>query len=131
LEPAPEERVLIRELDVKDWHPTRWPRFDVILLVEVSEFLSDFDEVVAKAARSLVPGGLFLLTKPPDSIAWLFFGRKQVSWQFRRILRRSQFDNLAIVPWWRRYDVVYAWKVLGEEVESVNPDPPQISESTH
>lgn len=101
--------IIHKDLAVWSTQPTS-EQFDVITLMEAGEFLADFAKVVQKAAESLKPSGLLLLTKPPEYMAWLYWGRKQSSKQMKQFLAECGFSKIEIHNWTSRYQVILAWK---------------------
>ncbi len=103
-------RLTVEQNSLDNWNVSSGEHHRAIVMAEVGELLPNFETVVEKVAEALEPGGLFLLTKPPDRLAWLFFGRPQTTRRFRRVLAKKGFDAVAIYPWRRRYQVVHAFK---------------------
>jgi hypothetical protein len=86
------------------------PIYDVVALLECSEFLRDPPRAIARVTKPLRAGGLLLLTKPPWWLAWMFPGRTQRWGPLQRVLKSLDFDQIRICRWNWRYDVVTAWK---------------------
>ncbi|MDX1917525.1 MAG: class I SAM-dependent methyltransferase [Candidatus Caenarcaniphilales bacterium] len=103
-------RLSITELDLKDWQAMP-ESFDSISLLEVGEFLPFFTELISKVGKALKPNGLFLLTKPPEFMAWAYPGRAQTNQDLMELLTQEGFHQVKIHPWTSRYDVVWAWKI--------------------
>jgi len=85
-------------------------QYQAIAMTEVGELLPNFASTVVAISQARAPGGLFLTTKPPDRVAWLFFGRSQTTAKFRSVLSSHGFENVTIHRWRARYDVVHAYK---------------------
>ena len=106
-----EKQIEIIQKDLAIWAKEETTeKFEAITLMEAGEFLPDFIQVVKRAALSLKTNGLFLLTKPPEYMAWLYLGRKQTNKQITELLKECGFDKIQINNWTSRYEVIWAWK---------------------
>lgn len=112
LHPEVASRVTINCGDLSAWtaHERRG-RYAVVILAEVSEFLPAFNKLVREISLALEHGGLFLLTKPKDSLALFLVGRSQTSGKLRALLETHGFGSISISPWTARYDAVWARKI--------------------
>lgn len=109
LGPGVPGRVRLHTGDVHRWQPPEGAQFEVVAFLEASEFVPDFPGVAKKAAGLLKPGGLFLLTKVPAPLSWVYFGRRQRTQPFLQALEQAGFQRVEIHPWMSRYSVVWAW----------------------
>jgi len=109
MSPNKQSRITINKMDLTEW-AGKANHYDVVILTEASEFLPNFPELVRLISDSLKVGGLFLLTKPPEWLAWLYFGRKQRASTLKKLLQQHDFTDVKILSWSPRYDVVQAWK---------------------
>jgi SAM-dependent methyltransferase len=105
-----QDRVTIQNLELRKWRCPQNRRYAAIAMLECSEFVAGFPQVVDEVFASLQPGGLFLLTRPASCLACLFFGRKQTKRQMTRLLTEKGFRQVQFFSWTRRHDVVHAWK---------------------
>lgn len=103
------KRLNIVQADLSAWEDNG-QTFDAIMLCEVGEFLPNFPQLVEQISLSLKPNGLFLLTKPPEWLAWMYFGRKQTTKELSELFRTNNFSEPQIFSWTPRYDVVHVWK---------------------
>jgi SAM-dependent methyltransferase len=101
-------RVVVRPLDLSLWNAERGSEFDAAMLMESCEFLPDSRRVLAEIEKSLACRGVLVLTKPPDWLAWLFFGRGQSRRQITHTLLDLGFDNVEFQRWRWRYEIVIA-----------------------
>jgi len=110
LESSQQSRIEIHQGDLNRWASDHPDAYDAVTLLEVGELLPRFESVVVEVARSLKPGGLFLLTRLTPRYAWMFLGRSQRRQVFNRMLSRHGFTEIHMEPWRSRYEVVYATK---------------------
>ena len=107
-----QDRVFTERLDLKDWKTkdSELNSVDVVVMLETSEFIPNFPELVKEISKLMKPNGLFLLTKPTESIAWSFVGRMQTREKMTELLKENHFDNIEISAWLPRYEIVRAIK---------------------
>ncbi len=105
-----QNRIALFEQDLSKWKTKQTAQFNVVTLTEAGEFLPNFKQIVENVSQSLKPGGLFLLTKPPDFMTWAYPGRAQSSNELKELLTQNGFENIQIHKWTRRYEVVWAFK---------------------
>jgi SAM-dependent methyltransferase len=110
LEAEKQSRLELQFANLKDWTPSQVAEYDVVSLMEVGEFLPFFVPLVSSISKALKPGALFLLSKPPDWMAWTYFGRCQTTLQLTNLLKEAGFSKILIHKWSSRYEVVQAWK---------------------
>jgi SAM-dependent methyltransferase len=106
----PEVEIVVTESSIERIKFPPGSAYDVVTLLEVSELLPNAPEAIACIVAPLRSGGLLLLTKPPDWIAWMFPGRSQGSASVRQFLTNLDFEAVRIRPWRWRYEIVTAWK---------------------
>jgi ubiquinone/menaquinone biosynthesis C-methylase UbiE len=108
--PAKQEQLKAFCKDLTAWQTPQINHYNAVTLMEAGEFLPNFVQLTAQIAEVLKPGGLFLCTKPPDWMAWLYFGREQTSDKLTQLLQQNGFQNISISSWTARYQVVKAYK---------------------
>jgi SAM-dependent methyltransferase len=114
---AQRERIEIRRADAVEFAGETAP-VDGCLLLEVGEFIPRFQQLVRGIAARLVPGGLFIVTRPPFPYSLLFPFRAQSSRGINRLLREAGLERTATIPWRRRYEFVHARR------PDTSPSPP-------
>ncbi|MDJ0625479.1 MAG: class I SAM-dependent methyltransferase [Candidatus Caenarcaniphilales bacterium] len=107
------------EMELSSWTENVKNSYDAVALMEVSEFLPNFPEILSRVAKIIEPGGLLLLTKPPDWMSVFYPKRKQNRHELTELLKNNGFGNISIHKWTHRYEVVHAWKVSGPDISSV------------
>ena len=105
-----QNRVSIHRQNLVRWRPEANEGYEAVTLVEASEMLPNFVELVNGISQIIKPGGLFLLTKPPNWMTWVFPGRKLNKRELLALLKNKGFHKVEIAPWTFRYEVVRAWK---------------------
>jgi SAM-dependent methyltransferase len=106
----PDVRIVITESSIEAIKFPPGDAYDVVTMLEASELLPNAPGAIACIAAPLRSGGLLLVTKPPDWIAWMFPGRSQGSASVRQLLTNLDFEAVRIRPWRWRYEIVTAWK---------------------
>jgi ubiquinone/menaquinone biosynthesis C-methylase UbiE len=82
--------------------------FDVVCALEVLELFPDMDEPLAEFSRVLGPGGILLTSRGTEAS-----GRKakvKKITEFGSLLKKYEFENIQIAPWWKLFDRVIATK---------------------
>jgi SAM-dependent methyltransferase len=87
-----------------------FPQADAIILLEAGELLPGFPQIMRQVADMLRPGGIVVLTRPPDYLAWAFFGRRQRSATFFTLLEEAGLTESEEFAWRIRYSIVVARK---------------------
>ncbi len=123
------ERVSTAEANLIGWQAAEESAYDAVVMLEASEFISRPAPLMVEILKTLKPGGLFLMTKPRSWLAWLYFSRKQGAGQLRRMLDDAGFQNVELVPWSPRHDVVYAWKAPVDKSQATR-QPTEKAEAT-
>ena len=109
-EPALRDRVRIREGDLSVWAKDgpAAAQAGLVVLLEVGEFLAEFERVVGSAGVTVAPGGGLLMTRPAG-LWWIFFAhRHQSRRSLTRLLEASGFEDVRYRPWRARYELVFA-----------------------
>ena len=107
------DRVTLIEQSLDDWATSPAPdtvRYGLVLLLEVGEFLPEFDRTVERAAALTGPRGGLVMTRPAGAWCWAFPGRNQSRKGLRRVLESSGYCELQFLPWRSRYELVIARK---------------------
>jgi len=114
IDPDYQKIIALKKQDLNSWKPSKdeYEKYHVVSLLEAGEFIPNFVELVSQISKTLKPGGLFMLTKPPDSLAWTYFFRRQTRKKLEELLITSQFEKIRILSWTSRYEVVWANKKL-------------------
>lgn len=110
-------RVKITERDLSEWaaESIGGDQAGLVILLEVGEFLSDFDGVINTIATTVAPGGGLLMTRPA-SLWWIFFAHRHQSRRgLERLLVQSGFGEVRFTPWRSRYELVFARKAAQDE----------------
>ena len=102
-------RIEIRRADAVDFL-TGAGQADACLLLEVGEFIPDFQRLVRAIAAGLSRGGLLIVTRPPFPFSLLFPFRAQSRAAMARLLRKTGFGRVDSQPWRPRYSVIHAWR---------------------
>lgn len=105
-------RVSIIESDLLEWanQSVSADSFGLVLMLEVGEFISDFERVIRRVADVTEDGGGFILTRPAN-FWWIFFpGRKQSRDALTNLLVSFGFESPKFVKWRFRYELVLVKK---------------------
>jgi ubiquinone/menaquinone biosynthesis C-methylase UbiE len=82
--------------------------FDVVSCLEALELMPNMQPPLAELARVLRPGGLLLTSHGNEALGW---GDKVVSAEkFTALLLAAGFEQIEILPWWEKFDLVWACK---------------------
>jgi ubiquinone/menaquinone biosynthesis C-methylase UbiE len=82
--------------------------FDVVSCVEALELMPNMQAPLAELARVLRPGGILLTSHGNEALGW---DDKVVSAEkFTDLLRAAGFEQIEILPWWEKFDRVWANK---------------------
>jgi SAM-dependent methyltransferase len=103
------DRIEIRRAAAKHFLGSTEP-IDGCLLLEVGEFIPEFQNLIRVIAARLRPGGLFIMTRPPFPFNLLFPFRAQNRRALGRLLGESGLAGMKTVGWRRRYAFVHAWR---------------------
>lgn len=106
------DRVTLTNSDLGVWaqEVSGAPKFGLVLLLEVGEFLPKFASVIHRAADITADGGGFILTRPAG-YWWLFFpGRMQSRRALSQLLTSSGFASPTFMRWRSRYELVFCQK---------------------
>lgn len=90
---------------------SRLPKADVIGLLEASEFLPGFPGILGKLCTQLKPHGILVMTKPPDYLGRLFFGRCQTLSSLSRLLERLGMTVKHRQKWRWRFEIIIVQKI--------------------
>ena len=112
IEPEYKETVSLGKVDLNLWRANKedYQKYQVVSLLEAGEFIPNFVKLVEQVSHLLEPGGIFILTKPPDSLAWTYFFRRQMSQSLRSLLVSNGFTKVSFHSWTSRYELVLATK---------------------
>jgi SAM-dependent methyltransferase len=110
------DRVKIKERNLSEWADDSpgSGQAGVVLLLEVGEFLSDFESVIKAIASIVAPGGGLLMTRPARMWWMLFAHRHQSRRGLERLLAQVGFGEVSFRPWRSRYELVFARKGAGD-----------------
>ena len=109
------DRVRIVQQDLSEWASEAQASAGLAILLEVGEFLPEFENVVRAIGKNVAPRGGLLMTRPAGAW-WLFFAHRQQSRRsLERLLQSSGFDNVRFRPWRSRYELVFASKKASDE----------------
>ena len=111
-DPALRDRVRLHEHDLSEWagESGTHGQTGLALLLEVGEFLTNFETVARSIGASVAPGGGLLMTRPAG-LWWIFFvHRHQSRRSLTHLLCESGFDDVEFRPWRSRYELVFARK---------------------
>jgi SAM-dependent methyltransferase len=104
-------QVSIEQADISDWLSSNKGRFfDLVLLLEVGEFLKGFDRLIGQLGKATNPGGGLVLTRPAGVTGLFFPWRYQSRPALRRLLAASGYTSIHFLPWRKRYELVFARK---------------------
>ncbi|HEX3053807.1 MAG TPA: class I SAM-dependent methyltransferase [Aggregatilineaceae bacterium] len=93
--------------------------FDVVSCLEALELMPNMQAPLAELARVLRPGGLLLTSHGNEALGW---GDKVVnSEKFTELLLTSGFEQIEILPWWKKFDLVWACKTGQSAPASIRP----------
>ena len=98
--------------DAIRWLSHNEARFHVIAMMECSEFLPRFPDIVEALSKHLEPGAILVTTRPAGPFAWSFPFRAQRQPSYYRLFACHGFSLLVDVPWRGRYRLV-AWRFHG------------------
>lgn len=111
LDAATSSRINTVVADIDTWLRSSRPcSFDLITLMEASEFISGFIEICPRITDCLKPNGLFVLTYPTPFYAVFFPGRGQRRGQLHRLLVASGMTIKKDMSWRSRYRLCVAAK---------------------
>lgn len=108
LPPEAASRVEVVRADLMEWQPPS--RVDGAALLEATEMLPGFPELVRRIAAAMPPGAVLILTQPPAWMAPLLLGRPVRGAALERLLREAGFGRVSVHDWTFRYQVVHAYK---------------------
>ena len=94
--------------DLETWLRTIPGRFQLVMLMEASEFLPSFPDSLPFLGRVCEPGGRLIMTRPAGFWSCFFPGRQQSRRALGRSLRDAGFVDIRFIPWRGRYELVSA-----------------------
>ena len=106
------DRVRVTQKDLSAWadEPLDNGEAGLVILLEVAEFLADFEHIIDTISARVAPGGGVLMTRPAG-LWWLFFAHRHQSRQgLERLLAQKGFAEILFRPWRSRYELVFARK---------------------
>lgn len=98
--------------DALRWLSHHETRLHIVAMMECSEFLPGFPDLVERLSKHLEPGAVVVTTRPGGLFAWLFPFRGQRTGSYHRLFARHGFSLLQDKPWRARYRLV-AWRFHG------------------
>lgn len=103
-------RIDLVECDLASWSNSEAEKkkFDLLLLLEVGEFVPGFEKLLRRASKLVVAGGGLIMTRPAAPWSWVFLRRFQSRQRLTRLLVDCGFDAPEIVPWRSRYELLFA-----------------------
>ena len=111
LDAATSSRINTVVADIDTWlRGSRSCSFDLITLMEASEFIPRFIEICPRITDRLKPNGMFVLTYPTPFYALFFPGRGQRRGQLHRLLVASGMTIKKDMSWRSRYRLCVAAK---------------------
>lgn len=87
-------------------------RFHLVAMMECSEFLPGFPELVENLSQRLIPGAVVVTTRPAGLFGWLFLGRSQHQKGYYQLFARHGFCLISDNSWRNRYRLVI-WQFNG------------------
>ena len=88
--------------------PFQAQSFDIVVSLEMLEFVPDQTGVIEEMIRVLRPGGWLLLTNRIGFEARLILGKTQSSQQLLNKLGSLGLEDIEQFPWQRSYDIIWA-----------------------
>lgn len=98
--------------DAGQWLAHNEARFHLVAMMECSEFLPRFPDLLGQLSKHLEPGAIVVTTRPAGFFAWLFPLRGQRAGSYHRLFFRHGFSLILDKPWRGRYRLV-AWQFNG------------------
>lgn len=86
--------------------------FHLVAMMECSEFLPGFPELVENLSAHLIPGAVVVTTRPAGLFSWLFLGRSQHQNGYYQLFARHGFFLISDKSWRNRYRLVI-WQFKG------------------
>jgi ubiquinone/menaquinone biosynthesis C-methylase UbiE len=88
--------------------PFRSQSFDIVVSLEMMEFVPDQTGVIQEMIRVLQPGGWLLLTNRIGFESRLIVGKTQSSQSLLMRLKALGLEDIEQFPWQRSYDIIWA-----------------------
>lgn len=116
----PSARMARHAFEISDSHEADWVRawatplpfrpqsFDIVVSLEMLEFVPDQTAMIEEMIRVLRPGGWLLLTNRIGLEARFIFGRTQASPKLVQRLEGLGLEEIERFPWQRSYDIIWA-----------------------
>lgn len=82
--------------------------FDAVCCLEALELMPDVEAPLRELARVLQPGGVLLTSRGREASGRV--GQVYSVEKFTRILQAAGFEQVQILPWWKKFDRVWALK---------------------
>jgi SAM-dependent methyltransferase len=102
--------------------------YHAISILEASELISDFGQVLLKCCNHLHPEGILLFTVVRPWIAWLLPFRPQRIGKLRKTMQQAGVDLIEVKRWHPRYDLVVARKPVTCERDDIRGETQQVPE---
>lgn len=83
----------------------------VVVMLEVSEFVTDFPALIKEVAQWSETGASLVLSRPAGWFAYAFPGRSQTRDRFTRVLQQAGFSDIQVLSWRWRYEIILATRV--------------------
>lgn len=94
--------------ELGDWLAHNERRYELVLLMEASEFIPGNRALTSQLGRTVRAGGQLVMTRPAGFWWLLFPGRGQSRKVIAQRLREAGFSEPDFIPWRQRYELVTA-----------------------
>lgn len=98
--------IALSDQDLRGWLATQSNQYDLIMCMEVGEFVADFPGVLDAAGRIARPGARLVMTRPAGLWSLFFPKRCQSRKGMAEKLAQCGFAQIEFSPWRRRYELV-------------------------
>jgi len=98
--------VKLVEQDIVSWLAEQDGTYDLLLCMEVAEFVADFPAVLNALQRCSAPGSRLVMTRPAGLWSLFFPGRCQSRRCLREQLSRRGFTQIEFTRWRQRYELL-------------------------
>jgi ubiquinone/menaquinone biosynthesis C-methylase UbiE len=93
--------------------------FDVVSCIEALELMPNMQAPLAELARVLRPGGVLCTSRGNEALGWV--GKVVSAEKFTELLLAAGFEQIEILPWWKKFDRVWAYKAGQSAPVGVRP----------
>jgi SAM-dependent methyltransferase len=110
------------QADIGTWTAAATESSNLVLCMEVGEFLPDFQRVLSRIGDLCAPGGRLVMTRPAGGWSLFFPARRQRRQTLLASLSAAGFDDCQVLPWRGRYEILVASRAI---VPAASPRAPR------